>query len=193
MMRLVFLGMILATYGLSTVTDSRAQTPALPAPGTKESAELERETFALINHYRKENELPVLGWDPDIAKVARGHSRDMATGEVGFGHEGFGERMNKLKKALFGMRGGGENVFMTDNPEEVARTAVALWLKSPPHLKNIRGDYNYSGMGIWRNGQGVIYFTQIFVKLQPATPPPSDGQVLLPPYGFVPRPTNTVP
>ena len=57
----------------------------------------------------------------------------------------------------------------TDDPNEVAQSAVRIWLHSPHHLENIRGDFNYSGMGIWRNDQGMIYFTQIFVKIVPQT------------------------
>jgi uncharacterized protein YkwD len=129
---------------------------------------LERETFALVNQYRKANDLPALVWDDAIAAEARGHSRDMATGEVDFGHDGFSGRVDRLKDAMSGLRGAGENVLMTDNPDQVARSAVALWLRSPHHLKNIRGDYNYSGLGVWEDKGGTIYFTQIFVKVERA-------------------------
>jgi len=49
----------------------------------------------------------------------------------------------------------------------LAQNAVTLWLHSPHHLENIRGDYIYSGLGVWRDKDGVIYFTQIFVKIKP--------------------------
>jgi uncharacterized protein YkwD len=125
---------------------------------------LERETFALVNQYRQASDLPLLAWDNAIAAEARAHSRDMATGSVDFGHDGFSGRIDRLKSALRGLQGAGENVLMTDNPDHVARNAVALWLRSPHHLRNIRGDYNYSGLGIWEDKTGTIYFTQIFVK-----------------------------
>jgi uncharacterized protein YkwD len=99
----------------------------------------------------------------------------MATGAVDFGHEGFSGRMDRLKKSLGGMAAGGENVFMTDMGGDVAQTAVAVWLKSAPHLHNIRGDYNNSGIGIWEGRDGAIYFTQIFVKLRPL---PQEGDAL---------------
>jgi uncharacterized protein YkwD len=140
----------------------RAQTPLDSA-----TLELERETFALINQYRKAHDFPPLAWSAEIAKVARVHSKDMAEGTVDFGHEGFGGRVSHLREELSGLAGCGENVLMTDDPRDVARKAVALWLQSPPHLHNIRGDYNRSGVGIWENAQGVIYFTQIFVRLKP--------------------------
>jgi len=126
---------------------------------------LEAQTFALVNQYRHANHLPTLVWDGAIAKTARAHSRDMATGDVDFGHDGFSGRISHLRLVLQGLKGAGENVLVTDNPDQVARKAVDLWLRSPHHLENIRGDYNYSGLGIWQNAKGEIYFTQIFVRL----------------------------
>jgi uncharacterized protein YkwD len=150
---------------------------------------VELETFSLINHYRTTNGLPPLTWDGAIAKEARAHSKDMATGEVDFGHEGFHERVSRLKSVMAGLQGAGENVYMTDNPDHVARIAVMRWLQSPHHLENIRGDYNYSGLGVWQDKDGAIYFTQIFVKTAPpereaAAAPPS----ILTPFGMLATP-----
>ena len=128
---------------------------------------VEKEAFSLVNEYRKSNLLPLLIWDDKIAKVARDHSKDMATGEADFGHEGFHERVSHLQSVMSGFRGAGENVYMSSDLNEVARNAVATWLHSPHHLENIRGDYNYSGMGVWLDKDGTIYFTQIFMKFEP--------------------------
>ena len=134
---------------------------------------LEKETFALVNDYRKSEDLPVLIWDRTIAQEARAHSRDMAVGAVGFGHAGFEDRVDRLRQSLLGVMGAGENVLMTSDPRDAARSAVALWLKSPPHRKNIRGDFLLSGLGIWKNSSGDLYFTQIFVRLErPVTAEP---------------------
>jgi uncharacterized protein YkwD len=136
------------------------------ARGADYRSGVEQETFSLINEYRKANDLPPLAWDGEISKVARGHSQDMATGEVDFGHDGFGDRVDRLKSVVTGYRGAGENVLMTSNLDQVARNAVSLWLRSPHHLKNIRGDYNHSGLGVWQDKNGAIYFTQIFLKFE---------------------------
>jgi uncharacterized protein YkwD len=152
---------------------------------------VEKQTFLLINQYRKAHDLPALGWDIAIAKVARAHSKDMATGEVDFGHDGFRDRVDSLKSVMTGFRGAGENVLMTSNLDQVAQNAVTLWLHSPHHLENIRGDYNYSGLGVWQDKEGTIYFTQIFMKFAPETeetqaaPPPS---ILVTPFGFLANP-----
>jgi uncharacterized protein YkwD len=134
------------------------------------SLSLEHETFDLINQYREREGFPKLEWDSAIANVARLHSRDMVLGTVGFGHGGFSDRMCTLRGIFAGMRGGGENVFFTDARPQVAAAAVEAWLHSPPHLHNIRGDYQYSGLGLWRRGDGAYFFTQIFVKVDQDVP-----------------------
>jgi uncharacterized protein YkwD len=142
--------------------------------GTKElSRSLEHETFDLINDYREREGFPRFVWSSGVANIARLHSRDMATGAVDFGHEGFRDRMDELHGMFSGMRGGGENVFYTDAVPGVARLAVQSWLHSAPHLHNIRGDYQYSGLGLWRRADGSYFFTQIFVQTagQPADVP----------------------
>jgi uncharacterized protein YkwD len=153
---------------------------------------VEEETFSLINQYRKASRLSPLAWDGAIAKAARIHSKDMATGEVDFGHGGFGDRISGLKVVMPGLWGAGENVFMSDNLDQIARNAVTMWLHSPHHLKNIRGDYNYSGLGVWQDKDGAIYFTQIFVKIKPPTqeaqaaPAPS----VITPFGMLASPNT---
>ena len=181
---------VLAGFCLGTAHVG-AQVPIVPVSAESDETSLERQTFSLVNRYRQENDLPALAWDSSIAAIARGHSRDMATGRVDFGHDGFNDRMNRLQKTFLGMQGGGENVLMTNNPNDLARTALTLWLRSPPHLHNIRGDYNYSGMGVWVSRDGVIYFTQIFVRLQP---PAQETQAASPPASpFILFPQRTVP
>jgi uncharacterized protein YkwD len=149
----------------------RAQTHDT-APGTIGDdfrAGVEKRTFLLVNQYRTSRDLPALIWADSIAEVAREHSRDMATGAVDFGHDGFRDRVNRLSKVMAGFAGGAENVLMTSELDSLAERAVDLWLMSPHHLKNIRGDYNYSGLGVWQDKDGVVYFTQIFMKFSPDT------------------------
>jgi uncharacterized protein YkwD len=147
----------------------KAQTPdgTTTHTGVDFRSEVEQQTFFLVNQYRKSHDMTPFVWSDDIAKVARLNSKDMATGEVDFGHEGFSDRVAKLRTVMTGFRGAGENVLMTSELDDVAKTAGALWLHSPHHLENIRGDFNYSGMGVWQDKDGVIYFTQIFMKFAP--------------------------
>lgn len=154
---------------------------------------LEFQTFNLINQYRKENKLPLLEWNPAVAKIARGHSRDMADGEVDFGHGGFHQRVTQMKTAMSGVKGAGENVLRTDDPNGVAQMAVKTWLNSPHHLENIRGDYNFSGLGVWQDSKGMIYFTQIFLKVQPSkqTAQNAPAPAVVTPFANVADPAKT--
>jgi uncharacterized protein YkwD len=162
-----------------------------PPNGTDYQHGVEKATFLLVNDYRKSKDLPALIWSDSIAAEAREHSKDMASGEVDFGHDGFGGRIDRLRSVLTGLRGAGENVLMTSNLDEVARSALTMWLGSPHHLKNIRGDYNYSGMGVWQNKDGAIYFTQIFVKLEPQTTQVQTGPaVFVSPFGMLANPDS---
>jgi uncharacterized protein YkwD len=177
--RLFPLVAILVLAAFSGAEAQRTSDSTSETSGPDFRGKVEKETFILVNQYRKASDLPPLTWDGAIAKEARAHSKDMATGEVDFGHDGFGDRVSRLKAVMTGLGNAGENVFMTDNLDQVARNAVTKWLHSPHHLQNIRGDYNYSGLGVWQDKEGVIYFTQIFVKIKPpaqetqAAPPPS--------------------
>ena len=71
-----------------------------------------------------------------------------------------------MKALVAGFRGAGENVLFTTDFDGVARRAVQMWLHSPHHLKNIRGDYNLSGIGVWQGKNGALYFTQLFLKVE---------------------------
>lgn len=160
---------LIAFLILASFHGAEAQSAAvvmLRPGGSEYRNEVEQETFSLVNQYRKESGLPLLTWDAAIAKSARAHSKDMATGEVDFGHDGFGDRIDHLRTVLPGLWGAGENVLFTSDPNDVAKHALAMWLHSPHHLKNIRGDYNYSGLGVWQDKDGTLYFTQIFVKIR---------------------------
>src|SRR5579859_5216982 len=83
---------------LATAKAQQTSAPAMATiPGMEFHDGLEQETFSLINRYRRESSLLPLQWDNAIAKLARVHSRDMATGATDFGHDGFGDRVSRLK------------------------------------------------------------------------------------------------
>jgi uncharacterized protein YkwD len=168
--------------------DERVTTSETSGPDFR--SQVEKETYFLINDYRKTHGLPLLTWSDEIAKAARAHSKDMATGDVDFGHEGFKDRVGHLKTMMPGFRGAGENVLMSSELEGVAKSAVALWLRSPHHLENIRGDFNYSGLGVWQDKDGVIYFTQIFMKFvaPPAQATDNTPPAVNAPFGLLASP-----
>jgi uncharacterized protein YkwD len=131
-------------------------------------ATLENQTHARVNDYRASRGLPLLAWSDVVADQARRHSLDMATGAVGFGHDGFKQRAAAIDRTIPWI-GVSENLYMmTDRPDPAA-AAVAGWVDSADHRKHIEGDFDMTGVGIARAPDGRLYFTQIFVKSQPVS------------------------
>ncbi|MFL9484118.1 CAP domain-containing protein [Chitinophagaceae bacterium LWZ2-11] len=122
---------------------------------------VEKDVFNLINKHRQSIGLQPLKWMSGITDQAEIHSSDMALRKTGFGHEGFETRYAKLQKAIGNVHAGAENVaYGTLTAEQVTKG----WLGSPGHKKNIEGDYNLTGIGVAVDKQGLLFFTQIFLK-----------------------------
>ena len=103
--------------------------------------------------------------DSRLTKQARAHSRNMAAGDVSFGHDGFEGR---IEQSGIRLSAAAENVGTNLGMDHPARHAVQAWLKSPGHRTNIEGHYNLTGIGVARARDGSWFFTQIFVKSRPA-------------------------
>lgn len=125
------------------------------APGM--SAEILR----YVNEYRHSKGLKPLQANSFISSVALDHSRDMLSGKTPFGHEGFRDRIDRIKKRLGPIHVAAENV--ASGPMG-AREVVDGWLHSPGHRRNIEGDFRLTGIGLAYGKRGMIYFTQIFTK-----------------------------
>ena len=84
----------------------------------------------------------------------------MAAGLVPFGHEGFNKRFDsypysqKIK--------GAENVAYNSSSSDPAKLSVDGWISSDGHRKNLLGNFNYMGIGVYAGYEGKIYFTQLF-------------------------------
>jgi uncharacterized protein YkwD len=83
--RVLLLPSIVFTFGIENST-ARAD----------DVGTLEQKVHALVNEHRATIGLEPLNYSEDIALVARQHSRDMAKGYVGHGHEGAEERGRAL-------------------------------------------------------------------------------------------------
>lgn len=136
---------------------------APPAPATTDSRDLETVVVRLINAYRAGHHLRGLLVDTMLARIARDHSRDMAERRVPFGHEGFDDRAKEAERQ-FDYSEIAENVALNDYPRSRTVTvAVNGWLGSPHHLANIEGNFDRTGVGVVRSGNGTYYYTQIFL------------------------------
>ena len=131
-------------------------------PGRSSTDKLTEDVLKYTNQFRKSKGLKAVEMREDLNAIARKHSNDMASGRCSFGHDGYDLRVSKIKKTIKPCDGYiGENVaFGASNGKE----AVDVWKNSSAHRKNMLGDYKYIGIGTARNRQGVIYYTQIFVR-----------------------------
>lgn len=129
--------------------------PVKPAPSTSNY-------FDVVNQYRRKIGLRPFIYSPFIAEIAHGHSRFMAEGYGRFGHAGWRTRCARLRSE---MRSDlcGEIVAMGQRtPEEV----LEAWLNSYDHriaIENPR--YTHTGIGIAKNAEGRLYWTQMFLEL----------------------------
>jgi uncharacterized protein YkwD len=121
----------------------------------------ELEVFQQINEYRSSRSLKPLAIDERLVVQARVHSRDMAQGRTPFGHAGLQRRVRASGVAY---SSAAENVAYNQGYAEPAAQAVAGWIKSAGHRRNIVGDFNLTGIGAVTNKTGTCYFTQLFIK-----------------------------
>ncbi len=134
-----------------------------PAPVTTDFRDLELAVVRLVNAHRTRLHLRKLVADSALARIAREHSRDMAEQRVSFGHDGFSDRAKEAERR-YDFSEIAENVALNDYAR--ARTvAVAVdgWLGSRHHRENIEGNFDRTGVGIARSGDGTYYYTQLFV------------------------------
>jgi len=114
-----------------------------------------------VNEYRHKKGLAPLQANSFLSSVALEHSRDMLTGKTPFGHEGFHERIDRIRKRLGPVHVAAENV--ASGPMS-AREVVDGWLHSAGHRKNIEGNFKLTGIGLAKRRDGMVYFTQIFMR-----------------------------
>jgi uncharacterized protein YkwD len=129
----------------------------LPTRATSMSSEILR----LVNQHRRSIGRPPLQANSFISSVALGHSRDMLSGKTPFGHDGFKDRIDRIRKKVGPLHIAAENV--ASGPMS-AREVVDGWLHSPGHRRNIEGDFRLTGIGLAFGRNGNIFFTQIFAK-----------------------------
>lgn len=131
------------------------------ATGTNESANQKAILFH-VNEYRAKHHLNPLRMNTQMSIEAEKHSQDMARHAVPFGHQGFNQRIKRLFGKIKDCKGGAENVAYNYKD---GKTVVSNWLTSRGHRKNIEGNYNLTGIGLARDKNGKLYFTQIFIRV----------------------------
>lgn len=136
-------------------------TPSTPIVNANLAPGMERDVLTLVNDYRKTKKLPPLQTNAAIEYQARRHSMDMGTHRIPFGHQGLSFRMKYITEKVQGVTQVGENIAFGNLS---AKAVVNGWIKSTNHRQNMEGNFKYTGIGVTRNMQNQLYFTQIFAK-----------------------------
>ena len=136
-------------------------TPSTPVVEANLAPGLERDILGLVNDYRKTKKLPPLENNAAMEYQARRHSMDMGTHRVPFGHQGFSFRIKYVMEKVPGSTKVGENVAYGNLS---AKAVVSGWINSAEHRKNMEGNFKYTGIGVTRNMQNQLYFTQLYAK-----------------------------
>lgn len=124
--------------------------------------DFERRTHVLVNEHRIAIGLQPLEYSEALATIARQHSQAIATGYEFFSHDGFEER-ERMAQGFVRLETFAENLALNNSsPASAPVDAVAGWLDSPGHRKNMEGQFNLTGIGCARGKDGMFYFTQLF-------------------------------
>ena len=132
--------------------------PPTPPPGPSPTA-YDDEILQLINNHRLSIGKPALAKSQVIWEQANGHSRNMASGTVPFGHDGFDARVAAIRAALGSGGSAAENVAMGFSS---AAAVVNGWLGSAGHRANIEGNSTRTGISAVKSSGGTWYYTQMF-------------------------------
>jgi uncharacterized protein YkwD len=162
---------------------SKEPKPAISIP------DLEKRIHALINREREKHGLSRLVWDDALARVARGHSKDMAKRSY-FSHDSPEGRDFSFRYLQQGttcsirigntIYTGAENIALISlyrsittingaaypdwyTAEQLAEAAVQGWMNSPGHRKNILTPHWLNeGIGVNISSDDKVYITQNF-------------------------------
>ena len=126
-----------------------------------DTKEMVKNILYYINQYRASIGLPALQMISEASVEATKHSVEMANRTTTFGHDGYDERIDNIVKKIGFVHASAENVAYG---KLTAKEVVDLWLNSPGHKKNIEGNYALTGIGTAKDTDGVVYYTQIFLR-----------------------------
>jgi uncharacterized protein YkwD len=144
--------------------------PVIPSPESslslKDASSIERKAFEQTNAERERNGLPNLAWDPDLCRMARTNSENMA--RLGyFSHETpQGERLRDRARAVGITRYTviGENIAYNFGYDDPGAFAVERWMLSSGHRANIlNAEFKAMAVGSFMAADGSVFLTQTFI------------------------------
>lgn len=150
------------------IPGQKINTPSLPSiPGTPSTpsniSALESEVINLVNVERRKNGQPTLSPNNELSNVARIKSQDFINNNY-FSHNSptYGTPFNMLRTFGVPFTAAAENVA---NGQRTASEVMNSWMNSSGHRSNILSPaYNQIGVGVARDSNGRLYWTQMFIR-----------------------------
>jgi uncharacterized protein YkwD len=162
----VAMGVVAATVVVTGVASGREPRNASQVPGIDLDALVEAH-----NRERAKEKLPPLRLNPLLAEAARDHARDMAEHKK-LSHEGSdgSDPAQRVKRHGYRYQEVGENV--ADGQTSVEE-AMRSWMNSPPHRKNILGDFTELGAAVAQaqDTEKTNYWCAVFGRPWPKVDP----------------------
>lgn len=119
----------------------------------------EKKLLELTNAERKKEGVAPLKANLKLFAAARAHSENMAKQDK-LAHELDTTPPERVKEAGYAFRAFGENIAAG---QRTAADAVAAWMDSPPHRKNLLSeDFEEVGLAVAATKDGKRYWTQVF-------------------------------
>ena len=133
----------------------------------KTFAQLEAHFYQQVNAVRRERHLLELQRLPEIDRVARAHSQDMARRRY-LSHvtpEGRNPVDRLRSGGVSGFTLAAENAGLTSRGDP-NREILQGWLHSEDHRRNLYAPpFNATGIGVAQAADGTFYYTQLYVTL----------------------------
>lgn len=146
----------------ATGTPSVPSTPSTPS-GSTDITSLENEVVRLVNVERSKAGVPALVQNSEVGRVARIKSEDFVKNNY-FSHTSptYGSPFDMLKSFGITFTAAGENIA---SGQKTAADVMNSWMNSSGHKANILSStYNKIGVGVAKDSNGSIYWTQMFIK-----------------------------
>ena len=161
---LIFPGQKL-TLPSTTSTPSIPSTPSTPSTpsGSTDITSLENEVVRLVNVERAKAGVPAITQNSEVGRVARVKSEDFVKNNY-FSHTSptYGSPFDMLKSFGITFTAAGENIA---SGQKTAADVMNSWMNSSGHKANIlNSTYNKIGVGVAKDSNGSIYWTQMFIR-----------------------------
>ncbi|WP_158303756.1 CAP domain-containing protein [Natronomonas pharaonis] len=135
---------------------------------------LEDEIHHKINDKRESLDRQRLEKSERVRRIARGHSKSMATGDFYAHVDTDGNDQTDRHEMYDGCTLVGENIIIGHKQDrgvnEIAESLVERWVDSEGHYENLKSQgHNVSGVGVYVTEDGTIYATQNFCREHPDT------------------------